>query len=83
MWTYRDRKEVEDSKVKMKKEGSGVGGLVTTGEFGRYSPPWWRCAEGQDHVGAVGEEALAGRWPSSTSRLRTTGRITGCSSAAL
>jgi hypothetical protein len=32
--TYRDRKEVEDSKVKMKKEGSGVGGLVTTGEFG-------------------------------------------------
>ncbi|HWE84938.1 MAG TPA: hypothetical protein VG267_08330 [Terracidiphilus sp.] len=32
--TYRDRKEVEDSKVKAKKAGSGVGGLVTTGEFG-------------------------------------------------
>ncbi len=32
--TYRDRKEVEDAKVKTKKEGSGVGGLVTSGEFG-------------------------------------------------
>lgn len=32
--TYRDRKEVEDSKVKAKKDGSGVGGLVTSGEFG-------------------------------------------------
>jgi len=32
--TYRDRKEVEYSQVKAKKVGSGVGGLVTRGEFG-------------------------------------------------
>ena len=32
--TYRDRQEVEDKSVKAKKEGSGVGGLVTSGEFG-------------------------------------------------
>ena len=33
--TYRDRKEVVDQKAgKEKKEGAGVGGLVTSGEFG-------------------------------------------------
>lgn len=32
--TYRDRQEVEDKSVKARKEGSGVGGLLTTGEFG-------------------------------------------------
>lgn len=32
--TYRDRREVEDKSIKAKKEGSGVAGLVTTGEFG-------------------------------------------------
>jgi hypothetical protein len=32
--TYRDRKEVEGGSVKPKKEGNGVGGLQTTGEFG-------------------------------------------------
>jgi len=32
--TYRDRREVEDKSIKARKEGSGVGGLVTTGEFG-------------------------------------------------
>jgi hypothetical protein len=32
--TYRDRQEVEDKTVKARKEGSGVSGLVTTGEFG-------------------------------------------------
>lgn len=32
--TYRDRQEVEDKSIKAKKEGEGVGGLITTGEFG-------------------------------------------------
>ena len=32
--TYRDRKETEDKSVKVEKKGSGVGGLITTGEFG-------------------------------------------------
>jgi len=32
--TYRDRQEVEDKSIKARKEGSGVAGLVTTGEFG-------------------------------------------------
>jgi hypothetical protein len=32
--TYRDRNEVVDAKVKEKKEGAGIGGLVTSGEFG-------------------------------------------------
>lgn len=32
--TYRDRQEVEDKSIKAKKEGNGVGGLTTTGEFG-------------------------------------------------
>lgn len=33
--TYRDRKEVVDEKAgKGKKEGAGIGGLVTSGEFG-------------------------------------------------
>lgn len=32
--TYRDRREVEDKSIKARKEGSGVGGLITTGEFG-------------------------------------------------
>jgi hypothetical protein len=32
--TYRDRKEVEDASVKPVKEGNGVGGLQSTGEFG-------------------------------------------------
>jgi hypothetical protein len=32
--TYRDRQEVEDKKVKVEKKGNGVGGLMTTGEFG-------------------------------------------------
>ena|SRR5579871_2287682 len=33
--TYRDRKEVVDEKAgKEKKEGAGIGGLVTSGEFG-------------------------------------------------
>lgn len=33
--TYRDRKEVLDKKAgKEKKEGAGIGGLVTSGEFG-------------------------------------------------
>ena len=32
--TYRDRKEVVDEKTKEKKEGAGIGGLVTSGEFG-------------------------------------------------
>jgi hypothetical protein len=32
--TYRDRQEVEDKSVKAKRDGSGVKGLVTSGEFG-------------------------------------------------
>ena len=32
--TYRDRQEVEDKGVKVEKKGNGVGGLMTTGEFG-------------------------------------------------
>lgn len=32
--TYRDRKEVVDERIKEKKEGAGIGGLSTTGEFG-------------------------------------------------
>lgn len=32
--TYRDRQEVEDKSVKAEKKGNGVGGLITTGEFG-------------------------------------------------
>jgi hypothetical protein len=32
--TYRDRQEVEDKSVKVEKKGNGVGGLMTTGEFG-------------------------------------------------
>lgn len=32
--TYRDRREVEDKSIKARKDGSGVRGLVTTGEFG-------------------------------------------------
>ncbi len=32
--TYRDRQEVEDKSVKAEKKGNGVGGLMTTGEFG-------------------------------------------------
>lgn len=32
--TYRDRQEVEDKSVKAEKKGNGIGGLVTTGEFG-------------------------------------------------
>lgn len=32
--TYRDRHEMEDKSVKVEKKGNGVGGLITTGEFG-------------------------------------------------
>jgi hypothetical protein len=32
--TYRDRQEVADKSVKVEKKGNGVGGLITTGEFG-------------------------------------------------
>jgi len=32
--TYRDRQEVEDKGAKVRREGNGVGGLMTTGEFG-------------------------------------------------
>lgn len=32
--TYRDRQEVEDKSAKARREGNGVGGLVTNGEFG-------------------------------------------------
>jgi hypothetical protein len=32
--TFRDRKEVQDTSVKPKKESDGVAGLATTGEFG-------------------------------------------------
>ncbi|HKU27988.1 MAG TPA: hypothetical protein VJQ54_21145 [Candidatus Sulfotelmatobacter sp.] len=32
--TYRDRHEEEDKSVKVEKKGNGVGGLITTGEFG-------------------------------------------------
>lgn len=32
--TYRDRQEVEDKSVKVEKKGNGVGGLMTSGEFG-------------------------------------------------
>lgn len=32
--TYRDRKEIEEKGVNVEKRGNGVGGLVTSGEFG-------------------------------------------------
>src|SRR5579883_137599 len=32
--TYRDRKEIEEKGVKVEKKGNGVGGLITSGEFG-------------------------------------------------
>lgn len=32
--TYRDRQETEDRSMKVEKKGNGVGGLITSGEFG-------------------------------------------------
>ena len=32
--TYRNRQEIEDKSVKVEKKGNGVGGLITSGEFG-------------------------------------------------
>jgi hypothetical protein len=62
--TYRDRQEVEDKSVKAEKKGNGIGGLVTTGEFGpilstvladalKGKISWSRWERGSDRTLAV------------------------------
>lgn len=62
--TYRDRKETEDKSVKVEKKGNGVGGLITTGEFGpilsivladaaKSKLAWTRWEKGSDGTLAV------------------------------
>src|SRR5215472_8855932 len=62
--TYRDRHETEDKSVKVEKKGNGVGGLITTGEFGpilsivlsdavKSKLVWTRWEKGSDGTLAV------------------------------
>ena len=62
--TYRDRQEVEDKSVKVEKKGNGVGGLMTSGEFGpvlstvladalKGKITWARWEKSGDHTMAV------------------------------
>jgi hypothetical protein len=62
--TYRDRHEMEDKSVKIEKRGNGVGGLITTGEFGpilsmvladalKSKLAWTRWEKGGDGTMAV------------------------------
>ena len=62
--TYRNRQEVEDKRVKVEKKGNGVGGLITSGEFGpilsivladasKSKLAWTRWEKGSDGTLAV------------------------------
>jgi len=62
--TYRDRQEMEEKGVKVEKKGEGVGGLITSGEFGpvlstvladavKGKIAWTRWEKGSDGTLAV------------------------------
>ena len=62
--TYRDRQEMEDKSVKVERKGNGVGGMITTGEFGpvlstvlgdvvKGKLTWARWEKGSDGTMAV------------------------------
>jgi hypothetical protein len=62
--TYRNRQEIEDKSVKAEKRGNGVGGLITSGEFGpilstvladavKGKLAWTRWEKGSDGTMAV------------------------------
>lgn len=62
--TYRERQETQDKSVKVEKKGNGVGGLITTGEFGpilstaladalKSKLVWTRWEKGSDGTLAV------------------------------